>query len=205
MIDLKNVIKLSQRCQRNWDLTKSVKDEDIDLFKTAVSQCPSKQSRIWYNVVFVKNRSIINNIYNTTDKFDYPEGVYPDEWGAEGKTNPQTLANLLVIFNSDHDLRPLNTLDEFQVEWNLPFFVGNAIGIASGYLNLTAHLLGYKTGFCAGFDKDAVDKILGTKKSKLIVGIGYPDKTRDRKEHHLDFNYIFPSYSKDIKIKEING
>ena len=206
MIDLKNVIKLSQRCQRNWDLTKTVKDEDIDLFKTAVSQCPSKQQRIWYNVVFVTNRKIIEDIYSETGKFDYPY-EYWKELGKKtpgiGKTNSQTLANLLVIFNSDYDLRPLNTLDEFKNDWNLPFFVGEAIGIASGYLNLTAHLLGYKTGFCAGFDKQAVDKILGTKKSKLILGIGYPDKTKDRREHHLDPSYIFPTFNKDIKIQVI--
>ena len=203
----KDIIEQSQRCQRNWDLTKSIKDEDMELFKTAVSQCPSKQQRIWYNVVFVTNRKIIEDIYSKTDKFDYPY----EDWKelqkitpGIGKTNSQTLANLLVIFNSDYDLRPLNTLDEFDKEWNLPFFVGEAIGIASGYLNLTAHLLGYKTGYCAGFDKEAVDRILGTKKSKLILGIGYPDKTRDRKEHHLDPSYIFPSYDKEIKIRVID-
>ena len=78
MIDLKNVIKLSQRCQRNWDLTKSVKDEDIELFKTAVSQCPSKQQRICYNVVFIKNRKIIEDIYNNTARFNYPYEDWPD-------------------------------------------------------------------------------------------------------------------------------
>ena len=68
----KDIIEQSQRCQRNWDLTKSIKDEDMDLFKTAVSQCPSKQQRIWYNVVFIKNRKIIEDIYNCTAFFDYP-------------------------------------------------------------------------------------------------------------------------------------
>ena len=70
----KDIIEQSQRCQRNWDLTKSIKDEDMELFKTAVSQCPSKQQRIWYNVVFVTNRKIIEDIYSKTDKsstFDF--------------------------------------------------------------------------------------------------------------------------------------
>tara|TARA_B100001113_G_scaffold280332_1_gene235065 strand:- start:2715 stop:3302 length:588 start_codon:yes stop_codon:yes gene_type:complete len=191
----KDIIEQSQRCQRNWDLTKSVKDEDIELFKTAVSQCPSKQNRIWYNVVFVKDRKIIEKIHDTTDRFDYPDGIE--------KTNSQTLANLLVIFNADKDERVKTTRDELLEDFDESYFVGSSIGIASGYLNLTAHLLGYKTGFCGGFRFEKVDKILNTKNSKLIMGIGYPDDKRDRREHHLDFNYIYPSYNKDIKIKVI--
>ena len=73
------------------------------MFKTAVSQCPSKQQRIWYNVVFIKNRKIIEDIYNCTAFFDYPFEDYPDKDGKEGKTNSQVLANLLVVFNSDYD------------------------------------------------------------------------------------------------------
>ena len=31
--DLKNTIIRSQRTQRNWDLSQSIKDEDLELFK----------------------------------------------------------------------------------------------------------------------------------------------------------------------------
>ena len=51
--NLKQIIEQSQRTQRNWDLNKPVKDEDIELFKTAVSHCPTKQNRVWYNVVII--------------------------------------------------------------------------------------------------------------------------------------------------------
>ena len=64
--DLKNIIIRSQRTQRNWDLSQSIKNQDLELFKIAVSECPAKQNRIWYNVVFVKDRNIIEKIYNTT-------------------------------------------------------------------------------------------------------------------------------------------
>tara|TARA_B100000029_G_C17297455_1_gene859355 strand:- start:131 stop:742 length:612 start_codon:yes stop_codon:yes gene_type:complete len=199
----KDIIEQSQRTQRNWDLTKSIKEDHIDLFKTAVSQCPSKQQRIWYNVVFIKNRKIIEDIYNCTARFNYPYEDWPDKNGNYGKTNSQTLANLLVVFNSEYELAK-NEDDETWSDFNLSLFVGESIGIAAGYLNLTAHMLGYKTGFCGGFDDEKVDKILGTKNSKLLMGIGYPDKTRDRKEHHLDPSYIFPSYDKEIKIRVID-
>ena len=199
----KDIIEQSQRCQRNWDLTKSIKDEDMDLFKTAVSQCPSKQQRIWYNVVFIKNRKIIEDIYNNTARFNYPYKDWPDKNGNYGKTNSQTLANLLVVFNSEYELAK-NEDDETWSDFDMSFHFGESIGIAAGYLNLTAHMLGYKTGFCGGFDYKEVDKILGSKNSRLLIGIGYPDKTKDRKEHHLDPSYIFPSYDKEIKIRVID-
>ena len=67
--NLKNIIEQSQRTQRNWDLNKSVKEEDIELFKTAVSHCPTKQNRVWYNVVIIKiilKNNMIKYIYNST-------------------------------------------------------------------------------------------------------------------------------------------
>ena len=128
--NLKQIIEQSQRTQRNWDLNKPVKDEDIELFKTAVSHCPTKQNRVWYNVVIIKDRNIIEKIHETTDGFDYPIG--------SSTTNTQTLANLLVVFNADKDKRE-------RVNTDFSSYVDTSIGIASAYLNLTAHLLGYKT------------------------------------------------------------
>ena len=46
-------------------------------------------------------------------------------------------------------------------------------------------------------------EILGTKKSKLIVGIGHSDDNRNRQEHHLNPDYIYPSFDKNIEIKII--
>ena len=68
---------------------------------------------------------------------------------------------------------------------------------------LTVNLLGYKTGYCNCFSSKKVDEILGTKKSKLIVGIGHSDDNRNRQEHHLNPDYIYPSFDKNIEIKII--
>ena len=185
---LKNIIEQSQRTQRNWDLNKSVKEEDIELFKTAVSHCPTKQNRVWYNVVMIKDRNIIEKIHDTTDGFDYPVGT--------STTNTQTLANLLVVFNADKDNR-----ERVNTDYNS--YVDTSIGIASAYLNLTAHLLGYKTGYCNCFNSIEVDELLGTINSKLIIGIGHSDDNRNRQEHHLNSDYIYPSFDKNIEIKII--
>ena len=188
MTDLEKTIIRSQRTQRNWDLSKSIKDEDLDLFKVAVTQCPAKQNRIWYNVVFVKDRNIIEKIYNTTDGFTYTIN--------DTTTNSQTLANLLAVFCIDKDKRDKvnkNDTDNSKI----------SIGIASGYLNLVAHSLNYKTGYCACFDNKEVNKILDVKNSELILGIGYPDYSKDRREHQKVKDFLYPTFDKDIKIKVI--
>ena len=186
--DLKNIIIKSQRTQRNWDLSQSVKDEDLELFKIAVSECPSKQNRIWYNVVFVKDRNVIEKIYNTTDGFTYRKNY--------STTNSQTLANLLAVFCVDEDKR--DKVNESDTNDSMM-----SIGIASGYLNLVAHLLNYKTGYCACFDNKEVNKILDVKNSELILGIGYPDYSKDRREHHKVKNFLYSTFDKDIEIKII--
>ena len=73
---LKNIIEQSQRTQRNWDLNKSVKEEDIELFKTAVSHCPTKQNRVWYNVVIIKDRNIIEKIQTWREKYEEPDRIF---------------------------------------------------------------------------------------------------------------------------------
>jgi len=186
--DLKNTIIRSQRTQRNWDLSQSIKDEDLELFKIAVSNCPTKQNRIWYNVVFVKDRNVIEKIYNTTDGFTYTE--------KDTTTNSQTLANLLVVFCIDKDVRDKVNKDDTN---NSKI----SIGIASGYLNLVAHILNYKTGYCACFDNKEVNKILDIENSELILGIGHPDYSKERREHHKVKDFLYPTFDKDIKVKII--
>ena len=186
-MNLKDVITKSQRTQRNWDLTKTINKEDLDLFKIAVSQCPTKQNRNWYNVVFISDRNKIEQIYNTTDGFTYEKG--------KTTTNSQTLANLLVVFCADIDSRDKINSDTTDNSIS--------IGIAAAYLNLTAHMLNYKTGFCACFKNGEVDKIINDTNSMLILGIGHADEKKDRKEHHLNKGFLYPSFNKNVNIREL--
>jgi len=63
---LEKAITKSQRCQRNWDLSKDIPIEDIKTLKTSVTQCSSKQNRVFYKVKFITNRDMIEKIYKTT-------------------------------------------------------------------------------------------------------------------------------------------
>lgn len=130
---LEETIKKSQRCQRNWDLSRSIPAEDIETMKVAVTDCASKQNRVFYKCKFITNRDIIEQIYDCTEGAGYPSknkndwrtldalgfkntqeaisnGYY--KYTRRGidifskrliDKNPQVLANLLVAFIRDRD------------------------------------------------------------------------------------------------------
>lgn len=206
---IRKAILKSQHCQRNFDLTKEIPEEDVELLKTAVSQCPSKQNMAFYKAHFIFDRKVIEDIHKHTKGF----GVDPENY----QTNSQVLANLVVVFeeNSPHSMVSENegtnkkfwrneetkALAEEQENENhlttLKRDKDQAVGIAAGYLNLTASLLGYATGCCACFDGDKIKSILNLEnKPILLMGIGFRDFSRNRREHHKDKNFIFPSFKK---------
>ena len=210
---LKQAIDSSQHCQRNWDLTKSIEPSHMDAFIHAVTQCPSKQNHACYTVKFITNRDIIEQIHNNTYSAKHTKFE-----GGIGRTNPQVLANMLVLFESHSDeyiLNKLNSLAPGQVmlekeEYNsvkevILISVLTSIGIASGYLNLIANQLGYKTGFCECFDKQEIAKILNTTNNpRLFLGIGYPDDTKKSYFHHVDNSLIERKPKETIDYSFVN-
>ena len=94
----KAIIK-SQHCQRNWDLEKEIPDEDLQLLTTAGTQCPSKQNIAFYKLHFISNRDVIEKVHSHTSGF-----VVRYNPTVEYTTNPQTLANLLVVFEEYFDI-----------------------------------------------------------------------------------------------------
>ena len=206
--DIKKAIIRSQHCQRNWDLEQDIPDEDLELFVHAVRNCPSKQNVAYYKVHFVTHRKMIESIHKHTAGFKRPED------GVE-ETNSQVLANLLVIFESvdptqknnpnvyaNDELYNIENKKNITTSKNrLKRDENMAIGIAAGYLNLLASMLGYSTGCCACFDGTEVSKIVKNENDiALMMGIGFKDVTRNRREHHLT-NFMFPSKIKqDIEV-----
>lgn len=213
--EVKKAILRSQHCQRNWDLTQKIPQQDIDLFVSAISQCPSKQNIAFYTTHFITNREIIEQLHKKTDGFivSYEDGT--------STTNPQVLANLLVVFEAkqvellnDKDVhrnqqtydlknRPENISD---IAWCFERDQNMAVGIAAGYLNLSASLLGYSTGCCACFDTEAIKELLSLSNNPLLLmGIGYKDPSRSRLAHHEDNSFMFPTKTKQsIAVKHIS-
>ena len=136
----------------------------------------------------------------------------------EGETNSQTLANLLIVFEgyNGHLNRDKNVFrnDEiWKMEQNAELSEAEqetfkrdqqmAIGIAAGYANVTSAMMGYGTGCCACFDGNAIEKLLKLDGPvMLMMGIGYKDATRNRREHH-ETGFMFPTKPKQkIKVKK---
>jgi nitroreductase len=200
---LKRTITKSQQCNRNWDLSDQIRDADLETMKTAVAQCSSKQNRVFYKVLVTQDRDKIEKIHLATKGFT----AYAKE-GQPTVTNSQVLANTLFIFVKDRDesVRP-RTANEVALgvtEGKTSTDEDRAIGIAAGYLTLTANLLDYETGCCQCFNKDALKDILGIDDEVfLLMGVGIGDKTRNRREHHNDPGFVFPSFKKNIKVEVI--
>jgi len=203
--NLEKTIEKSSWCQRNWDLSKQVKQEDIETMKVAVSKCPSKQNRIFYKVLYTQDRNIIEKIHELTDGFtiDFEDN--------STTTNPQVLANILFIFVRDKE--KIYTTVRTNEEWNDGIVLGQgrtyqdedrSIGVASGYLAITANILGYRTGYCQCLDNNKIKELLKIDKEiLLLMGVGYENTKKSRLEHHKDPSFEFPSFSKNIEVKEI--
>ncbi len=199
--DIRHSITKSQHCQRNWDLTQDIPDADIELLIHAVTQCPSKQNESHYEVTVICDRDIIERIHECTKGFAHhsmPETL------ENPKTNSQMLANLLFAFTAI-DKKPMHSTDSYESEITPETIKQRylSIGIASGYLNLTATMLGYSTGCCSCIhDMDTIEKLIGTR-PELLMGVGIKDSNRNRREHHLNANFMFPSFKKKINYKII--
>lgn len=183
-------IHRSQHTQRNYDLSKSIPVEDIKTIITAATQCPSKQNVAFYNLYIITNQDLIYEIYKTTTNIHDSTGEY------RTLSNPQVLANMLLVFTeksitSEGHHREANKVISRQQMIENNRIVNNdrhvSIGIAAGYVNLTASLLGYETGCCSCvMNYDLLKDLLKTKDQPLLLmGIGFKNENITRRAHPL--------------------
>lgn len=204
---IEKAVHRSQHCQRNWDLTKEVPEADLQVMETAVTQCPSKQNYAYYKPYIITNRELIEKIYSNTDGFGL--GRTPPI----NKKNSQVLANVLVAFVSDSQVmrdentRELNAVKAKELGHETEEQVRQrqlAVGIAAGYLNLSSTLLGYSTGCCTCFNEKAVREALGVEDEvMLLMGVGWKDENRPRREKHDEPEFVFPTLSKSLSAVRV--
>jgi len=230
--EIKKSIDTVQRAQRNYDLSKSIPNEDLELLIYAAKKSPSKQNEKHLSLHIFTDEYIIKQIYNCTHKFTLgiKEALEEDKgenWLYQNYAvkNSQVYANVLFVYVEDEGeargathLRGKNGSEFGQRV--LTEQKNYSMGISVGELILTAGLLGYKTGICSAMDEEPVKKLIKTEKEpKLLVGIGYENEDRDRKEHADTLNkdvpedcrnglpnefWKFPSYNKETTIY-LNG
>ena len=198
--DITKAIHRSQHTQRNFDLSKEIPAEHLELIKTAATCCPSKQNIAHYKIHMITNRDVIEKVHALT--------TIPRHDGKGMTTNSQVLANLLVVFEEYRDMS--NEKDQFRNDETTTLYADGkedaraydvlerdanvAVGIAAGYLNLVGSLLGYGTGCCQCMDEDAVRQTLGLKgRPLLLMGIGFKNEDLNRRVHHSQPDVVFPT------------
>lgn len=229
--EIVKAIHRSQHTQRNYDRSKSIPIEDIKTIVTAATQCPSKQNISFYNLHVITNKKIIDSLYETTtslgnkENIDKPETLNHSkdyDFTQPGLSNPQVLANMLLVFSekepNDGMLKESRqarlAADGIDSEENARILrqdMFTAIGIAAGYVNLTASLLGYETGCCSCImDYDRAQSILGINTMPhLLMGVGFKNEGVNRRVHGLADTEVFESENwrkvfKTIKKQPIN-
>ena len=232
--EIKKAVIRSQHTQRNWDLTKKIPQEDIDTMLHAVTNCPSKQNIAFYKVHFIEDRTLIEDIHDLTygvSAWNYsnendenntqPSYLMRKSEGRGCESNPQTLANLLVIFEEVNVLDELKndtvnrnaytrnflrngSLDEDELN-QLDRDRNIAIGIAAGYLNIVASLMGYRTGCCQCFDTQSIKEVaLLHNNPLLLMGVGFPQNGVSRRKHHVRDHKFTSKKKQPIKYKMWN-
>ena len=210
---LKNAVDTTQRAQRNYDLSKSIPQADLDtLIYTAINS-PSKQNETHFKLKVYTDPNLIHNIYDCTKRFalfykdtfdkmfkDTDEGVIANnEYEVK---NSQVLANVVFVYCDEDQQDEDNLRGSEQIianrgnasEETTNFFTrlkNFSIGISSGQLSLVAALLGYKTGFCSGYSTSQLKAVIKDE-PRLLVGIGYENSNVNRRLHGTLFNKDIP-------------
>ena len=222
---IKNAISTTQRAQRNYNLTKTIPQEDIETLIYAASNGPSKQNETHFNLRVYTDPVIIEKIHQTTKLYtmfseDNIDEVFDDKDGQFNTkeeytiTNSQIYANAVFVWCDDTaNLRGgthiLGARKDASFISKQTLFEQKAfsVGISSGQLTLTAALLGYKTGYCSAFERNiqrtTPDKHLQTiiqseTEPRIIVGVGYANEGLDRSYHATVKN-------KDVPERYRNG
>ena len=210
-MNLKKAIDSAQRAQRNYDLSKIVPQEDLDLLIYSAINSPSKQNETHYSLHVFTDQDFIRSIYNHTKKFtlldtdDNADDLFGEKDGkywqndSQSVTNSQILANVLFAYVEETGQARGGThiVGQRSSDGNARSIYKEqqsySIGISVGQLILSAGLLGYKTGICSAMDSRPIKKLLQTEKSvKILVGVGYEKIGTDRRLHAETLNRDVP-------------
>ena len=218
---MENHLKISKtirKCQRNWDLSKTIPEEHIQHLAYIAKHAPSKQDEAYFDLVIIKSRNIIDKIHEWSvgfSMFDDTGNPLPS------LKNPQTAANILFLWFRKI---PTTKRNFYQLRWNHdrkhgepkddldPNRKDNAyisIGVSLGVTAWAAAELGYVTGFSKNLgDHNNIKKLLHklyNKHPKLeptySLGIGFPDVNLPHNVSHEGNEY--PAFSKQERLTNI--
>ena len=196
--DIIDVLPEIYKNQRNWDLSREVSEEHIELFKKVVYYSPSHEQNTYYNTHFVTNRDLIQKIYENSDG----SGPARHQEISDAR-QPQLLANLVVIFESYVEHTGLSGTEYYEesLNENITRDRNLAIGVAAGALISVAHMLGYKTSYNIYKSQESqwmIEHLMDlNEKPIFIIGIGYGNHKMSHNRHHNDRNIKYGDYARN--------
>jgi hypothetical protein len=177
----------------------------------AVNNCPTKNGITYYDLVVVTDLSIRKELYKCTKGYNTDDGPI---------ANSQILAPLVLVWISKYKKAELDIdgtsqmteaynqdkelLDSKEIDSKsfLQELTSMHVGLSSGYANIMAGSLGYKTGFCkCSSDRKQMKHILGVdQRVELMLGIGEANETLDHYIHQDGHTIYGTTMKEPIKI-----
>jgi len=205
MLHPTEAVKSAERCQRNWDHSRPIPEEDIKKIVDVATTMPTKNNREYYELIVSTNPDF--------NRLCYEYSIDPrNEHFKDRKIhrNTQVDAPLLLMWRTTDLDRIDNPFDDsYQKDFHI------SVGISSGASVLTANQMGYKTGYCQCFNTGPLFDILEQKfnlpivntiyKDLLVVGIGHPDSNFKRTQCVIDgkAGYTAETVDKNIDVKYV--
>jgi len=229
--DIKRTSEVIRRCQRNWDHSKSIPREHIELLAEVAKNSPTKQDEAYFDVYAITDRDLIEKLYENSDGFTTGvlEGEKFQVW-----PNSQTRANLVFCWVSR---QPTTMRNYYQDEVDHEHFIEaetdvkdvdktpgapkdpnewsrnventyTSIGISTACVAQAAARLGYVTGYNKNvglFDETIELDTSDTVWLRYTLSIGFPNED---KPHYIDDEgREFLSYSltteRETKVVEV--
>lgn len=223
--EIKKTSEIVRRCQRNWDHSKSIPREHIELLAEVAKNSPAKQDEAYFDVYAITDRDLIEKLYENSDGFT--AGVLQkDAKGTIGKftvwPNSQTRANLVFCWVSrqpttmrnfyqddiDHDHFIPDETDVEGIdktpgtpkdpnEWSRNIEnTYTSIGISTACVAMAAARLGYVTGYNKNCGEfDDVIELETNENVWLRYTLGIGFPNEDKPHHVDDEGREFGSFS----------
>ena len=142
-------VKATRKGQRNWDHSKTLPIEKVEQLVQVATNAPAKQDEAFFDLYVLTNRQIIREMYlNHSWGFNQDKDV--------NYRNPQIDAHAVFVFARATPPTNRNDWIDGSQKVTQPFSRSwvnclEAIGIASGYVSLTASLMGLTIGYSKNF------------------------------------------------------
>ena len=209
--DIKRTSEVIRRCQRNWDHSKSIPREHIELLAEVAKNSPAKQDEAYFDVYAITDRDLIEKLYENSDGFTTGalQGSALDNFKVY--PNSQTRANLVFCwvsrqpttmrnyYQDDHDHDAFDSSDKGidndktpgtpkdAGEWSRNIEnTYTSIGISTACVAMAAARLGYVTGYNKNIGD--FDEVVGlpqteTEYLRYTLSVGFPNED---KPHYVD-------------------